>query len=100
MDEKINELISITLNVHDRGTYYSSDNRTQTFTKNDMEKLIRSIELKIAKELLEICSETHLHFKELDETAPEYLRSSASKAIQRISNKLSQKLNIKKTKAI
>ena len=100
MDDNLNHIIISTLNVKDMGTYYTTENKNNAFTKSDIDNLVRLVELQVIKEVFNICTTTNKHFQEVDEISPEGLKSTADKAIHKIIQKLTSKFNLKKSNAL
>lgn len=100
MDDNLNAIVMKLLNVKDMGTYYTTDNKNNAFTKADIDNLVRTLEIMIVKDVVEVCTSTMKHFKEIDEISPDVLKSTPDQAINRIVNKIATKYKLKKSKAL
>jgi hypothetical protein len=97
--ELIKALVETTLKLKDQGTYYASENRSQTFNKNDLEKFIEEVEAVILADMLTTCYEVQIHYMELDKNDPPELRSSSEVVLKNLIKKLKSKSK-KKSKTL
>lgn len=97
--EIIKALVETTLKLKDNGTYYYSENRTQTFNKNDLDKFIAEVESLIISDILQTCYEVQLRYMELDKNDPPELRSSSEVVLKSLIKKLKAKTR-KKSKTL
>jgi hypothetical protein len=97
--EIIKALVETTLKLKDNGTYYYSENRTQTFNKNDLEQFIAEVEALILSDVLQTCYEVQLHYMELDKNDPPELRTTSEVVLKSLIKKLKGKVR-KKSKTL
>ena len=97
--EIIKALVETTLKLKDQGTYYASENKTQTFNKNDLEKFVQEVEALILADVLATCYETQIHYMELDKNDPPELRTSSEVVLKNLIKKLKGKVR-KKSKTL
>lgn len=95
MVEKVLEiaraLAEVTLKLRDNGTFFSSDNKTQTFNKNDFDKFVLDLQCLIISDVIQTCVDTKLHYKELDKYDPPNLRTPSEVVLNNIIKKIKAK---------
>lgn len=95
----IKALVETTLKLKDHGTYYASENRTQTFNKNDLEQFIEEVEALILADVLGTCYEAQMHYKELDKNDPPEMRTSSEVVLKNLIKRLKSRIR-KKSKTL